>query len=213
VSAETKRSGGMVATLSRLGLLVWLATGLLLLVGAARSFGTPVSAVKTPPPAPPVRPPVPHAEHRYVSDYKFGTGDEIVLVLVGASFCGAHLTPGFAQAVEDAKVHVQRQAKAGRRQFRAVGVSLDWKTDEALKFLSAFGEFDEMSVGSNWVNGSAFRYIWNDLPGEPVVPQIVVVQRHLDTGGRAIRITDERVIRRIRGSVDILAWARSGAKL
>jgi hypothetical protein len=45
------------------------------------------------------------------------------------------------------------------------------------------------------------------------VPQVVVVQRHLDTSGRAIRVMGERVVRRIHGSNDILAWARSGAAL
>jgi hypothetical protein len=202
----------MVAALSRVGLLVWLAAGVLLLVGAARSVGAPAPEAEAPSPAQPVRPPVPPAEHRYVSDYRLATGDEVVLVLVGASFCGAHLTPGFAQAVEDAKVHVQRQAKANGRQFRAIGVSLDWRTDEALEFLSAFGEFDEMSVGSNWVNGSALRYVWSDL-GDPVVPQILVIQRRVEAGDRSIRVSGERVIHRIRGSNDILTWARSGATL
>jgi hypothetical protein len=45
------------------------------------------------------------------------------------------------------------------------------------------------------------------------VPQIVVVQRHLDTGGRSIRVSGERLIRRVSGSEDILAWSRSGAAL
>ena len=215
MTMDSKPTSKHCAALSRAGMLAWLGAGIVLLAGASRSVGAsearaaPDSASDTVPGLPPVSP----AERRYVPDYALRTGDEVILVLVGASFCLAHRTPGFAQAVEDAKVHVQRQAKAGGRQFRAIGVSRDWKTDEALGFLSAFGEFDEISVGSNWVNASAFRYIWSDLPGEPAVPQIVVVQRHLDAGGRAIRVTDERVIRRIRGSADILAWARSGAAL
>ncbi len=212
---EPRPASQVNAVLSRTGLLAWLAAGIVLL--AAPSWNVAVEehggVANSTPDTVPGLPPVSSAERRYVPDYALRTGDEVIFVLIGASFCLAHRTPGFAQAVEDAKVQVQRQAKAGGRQFRAVGVSLDWKTDEALEFLSAFGEFDEMSVGSNWVNGSAFRYIWNDLPGEPVVPQIVVVQRHLDTSGRAIRVTGERVVRRIRGSEDILAWSRSGAAL
>ena len=202
--------------LSRAGLLAWLAAGVVLLAGAARDSAAEVPQTAVAVGAPdtvPGLPPISPAERRYVPDYALRTGDEVVMVLVGASFCLAHRTPGFAQAVEDAKVHVQRQAKADGRQFRAMGVSLDWKTDEALEFLSAFGEFDELSVGSNWVNASAFRYIWSDHPGEPQVPQIVVVQRHVDAGDRTIRVSGERVIRRISGTDAILAWSRSGAAL
>jgi hypothetical protein len=201
-------------TLVRAGVAVWLAAGVLLAAGAIRNLvaGNNVAPRPPVPVAAPVGRPLPDpALRRYAPEYRMGTGEELVLVLVGASFCLAHRQEGFPQAVEDAKVAVQRQAKAAGAQFRTIGVSLDWSPDEALAFLAAFGEFDEMSVGSNWVNDSAFRYVWNDANGDPVVPQLLVIRRRLDVQPRTIRITDERVVRVVRGAEEILAWVRSGA--
>lgn len=149
---EPRSRSKLKAALSHAGLAAWLAAGVVLLAGAAQGSTTeepPAAAAEGAPDTVPGLPPVSPAERRYVPDYTLRTGDEVILVLVGASFCMAHRVPGFAQAVEDAKVQIRQQAKAGGRQFRAVGVSLDWKTDEVLEFLSAFGEFDELSVGSN----------------------------------------------------------------
>lgn len=213
MSTEIRRPSRYGA-LVRAGVWVWLAAGVLLAAGAVRNLlpGKNLTSRAAEPaavagsgtlPAP--------AMQRYSSDYRMGTGEELVLVLVGASFCRAHRQEGFPQAVEDAKVAVQRQAKAAGVQFRTIGVSLDWSPEEALAFLAAFGEFDEMSVGSNWVNDSAFRYVWNESNGDPVVPQLLVIRRRLDVQPRTIRITDERVVRVVRGADEILSWVRSGA--
>lgn len=149
---------------------------------------------------------------RYVPDYELKTGGETTLVLVGASFCGANRRPGFKEAVEAAKLSVRDQARAKGRQFRAVAVSLDWSTKEALAFLEGFGEFDEISVGSNWVNDGALRYIWRDFPAEPEVPQLLVLEREIEAEP-AVRVRSERVVKRVSGSDAILAWVGAGARL
>jgi hypothetical protein len=136
----------------------------------------------------------------------------VVLVFIGASFCGAHERPGFAGVVERAKVELSRRAAAEGKQFSAVGVSLDWKPAEALAFLESFGSFDQVSLGRNWSNDSALRYIWKDLPGEPVVPQILVIERYVQTAP-AIDVRDERVVKRVAGAEPIAAWVEQGAPL
>lgn len=148
----------------------------------------------------------------YVPAYTVKQGPEVVLVFIGASFCGAHKRPGFAAAVERAKVELSRRAAAEGRQFSAVGVSLDWKPAEALAFLENFGSFDQVSLGRNWTNDSALRYVWKDHPGDPVVPQILVIERHVQTAP-AIDVRDERVVKRIAGADAIAAWVEQGAPL
>ncbi len=188
------------------GTAVWVALGVVLLAAAVRAH----PAERTPPAAPP---PVPEAAVRaYVPDFEFRKGKEIVLVLVGAAFCGAQREPGFPQAVEDAKLRVREQATARGAQFRAVAVSLDWKTDEALSFLEGFGAFDELTVGSNWLNDGARRYIWHDLPGPPDVPQLLVVERDVETEPQ-VRVRNERVIKRISGALPVIAWVKDGARI
>lgn len=212
--ASGKRDRIQVA-LARGGLAIWTALGLTLLVfalGIARP--RPQPAATRPPSA---RPPATAAPtdslvRGYTPGYRLRTGNEILLVFVGGSFCRANRLPGFQQAIENAKLRVRDQAVARGRQFRAVAVSLDWKPGEALAFLEGFGEFDEVSVGSNWVNDSAVRYVWRELPGDPTVPQVVVVERHVQVG-RTVQVGSDRVLKRVLGSDRIFEWVRQGAPL
>ncbi len=148
----------------------------------------------------------------YVPAYRLREGPEVVLVFIGGSFCGAHKRPGFAEAVERAKVELSRRAAAEGKQFSAVGVSLDWKPAEALAFLERFGSFDQVSLGRNWTNDSALRYIWKDYPGDPVLPQVLVIERSVRTAP-AIDVRDERVVKRVAGADPIAAWVEQGAPL
>lgn len=190
----------------RVGTVVWLVLGVVLLAAALRTPGG-----RTEPAAPPLEARE-SAVRTYVPDFEFRSGTEIVLVLVGAAFCGAQREPGFPQAVEDAKLRVQAQAKTRGAQFRAVAVSLDWKTDEALSFLEGFGAFDELVVGSNWLNDGARRYIWRDLPGLAAVPQVLVVEREIETEPE-VQVRFERVVKRIAGAAPVMEWVKAGAKI
>jgi hypothetical protein len=207
--------------LVRAGTAVWLALGIVLLVLAIRGPHTAVGTVAdTPASRTTARLATAHAAAdtsapgtgAYVPDYEFRPGDEILLVFIGASFCGAQRKPGFPAVVEQAKVALARQARTRQVQFRAHAVSLDWKPAEAMAFLEHFGAFDEISIGSNWLNDGAVRYIWRDLPSEPAVPQIIVLQRHVETGG-AVSVRDERVVRRLLGTDQITRWVNEGAQL
>jgi hypothetical protein len=149
----------------------------------------------------------------YRSTYLLASGDEIVLVILGASFCGAQREPGFPQAIEAAKVRVQALARSREQQFRTVAVSLDWDVEEALGFVRSFGRFDEVTVGGNWVSDGAARYVWDTFPGEPVVPQLIVMERRVDADSRGIRFGPARVLKRLLGTEQIQEWVIAGAPL
>jgi hypothetical protein len=216
-SAEGR--AGIQTWLVRAGTAVWLTLGIVLLVLAVRGprparAAAPTSTVEANAfAAGPVGPDTSTGERTtYKPNYEFRSGEELVLVFIGASFCGAQREPGFPGVVERAKLAAARHAGQHRMQFRAHAVSLDWKPDEALAFLRHFGAFDEISIGSNWLNDGAVRYIWRDMPGQPAVPQILILQRHVETGG-AVSVRDERVVRRIMGTAQITAWVNSGARI
>lgn len=212
--------------LVRAATLVWLALGVVLIALALRdtwrSASTSSAATARAPAAPPsTRPSLPGGSAdsvdagdaaAYVPEYELRSGEEVVLVFIGASFCGAQRAPGFPAIVERAKRDLARRARAGGRQFRAHAVALDWDPAEAMAFIRHFGAFDEISVGSNWLNDGAVRYIWRDLPSEPAVPQIVVLVREVEAGG-AVRIRGERVARRLLGTEQISRWVDAGAPI
>lgn len=209
--------------LVRAGTLVWLALGIVLLVLVMRDAWPEASTLGAPPAPAPVtplssRPSVTNAvasvdsadSAAYVPAYELRSGEEVVLVFIGASFCGAQRAPGFPAIVERAKRELARRAHEGGRQFRAHAVSLDWDPDEALAFIRHFGAFDEISVGNNWLNDGAVRYIWHDQPSEPAVPQLAVLVREVQAGG-AVRIRNERVVKRLLGTEEIARWVDAGA--
>ncbi len=208
------RSDEFQRGLARAGTAVWLVAGIALLVATVRAQWMPPGAASTPAVAARlVAPAKPEsAKAVYQPAGALESGEEIVLVFIGASFCNAQNTPGFPAAVETAKLRLQEHARAGGMRFRAVGIALDWRTADGLAFLERFGEFDEVASGSNWISDGATKYIWRDIPGDADVPQMLVLRRRVETG-QAIRLSEDRVVKRIRGTADIKNWVSAGATL
>jgi hypothetical protein len=93
-------------------------------------------------------------------------------------------------------------------------VALDWKPADGIAFLARFGEFDEITSGSNWIGDGAMRYVWRDLPTGPGVPQLLIVERTVDTSDeRSIRVSGDRIIRQVQGTTAIKAWVEAGAPI
>jgi hypothetical protein len=134
-------------------------------------------------------------------------GDEIVMVLVTSSgLIGER--DGFPQAVTEIRRELQRRADAAGMHFRAVGVSLDGDTETGLNTLTRVGEFDELAVGSNWMNSAVLRYILVDYEGPTKTPQLVLLKRFVTV--EPIGVETEEVILRVMGGFGIIAWLNDG---
>jgi hypothetical protein len=77
--------------------------------------------------------------------------------------------------------------------------------------LQPLEEYDEVSVGSNWANLAAVRYIWSDTTATPGLPQVVLVERHVLPGARSIGVGPERILGRVVGADAIERWVAQGA--
>lgn len=209
------RSDEFQRGLARAGTVVWLLAGIALLAATIRAqWVTPAGAVRTASAAASLASPARTAPPSTVYEpaAAIETGEEVALVFIGASFCNAHNTPGFPEVVETAKLRVQRQARQGGMQFRAIGVALDWRSADGLAFLARFGEWDEVASGSNWISDAATKYVWRDIPGDANVPQLLVLRRTVQAG-QAIRMGEDRVVKRLLGTAAIEEWVSAGAKL
>jgi len=199
--------------LVRTGTVVWVLAGIALLAATVHTqWPIPSAAASTARTSPPARAKAEAARPVYEPSGSIESGDEIVLVFIGASFCNAHNVPGFPDVVETAKVPLQRHARQGGMQFRAIGVALDWRPADGLAFLARFGEWDEVASGSNWTNDGATKYIWRDLPGDADVPQLLVLRRSVHVG-EAVRVGKEQVVKRVLGTIAIQEWVSAGAVL
>ena len=109
-------------------------------------------------------------------------GSELIAVYISASWCVGNRAPGLHEAIDSLKLMLQRRAHRAGRQFRVVGVALDWNADSGFAYLKEFGAFDEVVVGMNWDNLAAERYIWADSGATPTVPQVLVYEQTVTAG-------------------------------
>jgi hypothetical protein len=146
-------------------------------------------------------------------DLERGTTEQVRMILIGSSACGAHRNEILRAAVETAKQSLAERYTGEGQQFVSAGVAIDWRVEDGIDFLAAFGEFDEIIVGGNWLNSGAIRYIWRDFPGESAVPQVVVVKRSVTVSSATISVGEEELLARLAGAEQITKWVDLGAPI
>ena len=137
---------------------------------------------------------------------------EVVLVLIGASFCSGMRQAGFRPAFLAMRDTVAKRAHQAGRVFVTIGVSLDWDPEVGVGLLKTYGPFDELAAGANWENIGAVDYIWNDKGGA-AIPQVVVLERSVDTDGRGFSYGSDRIVLRLVGIDGLQSWMRAGGQL
>lgn len=156
-------------------------------------------------------------EQKYTPSWENELGDQLLLVYIGSSTCGACNVEYLPQLVEDLKIMLEEKSQEYAFSFKVVGVSKDWVVNEGLNHLNKFGQFDEISTGSNWLNSAIIKYVWQDFLGDPATPQLVVVKRKMNnigTSGRNLyQVTDEEVILRKIGNREIEQWHKLKAPI
>lgn len=141
------------------------------------------------------------------------SGQETILVFVGASFCAGSTAPDIPAAVSRIIQHHAARAVEQGYQFASIGVAIDWSVDDGLPFIRSVARFDEVVVGRNWLNSAVARYIWRDIPGDASLPQILILQRHIRVQSHSIDLGDETLLARKVGADEIRDWAARGAPL
>ncbi len=132
---------------------------------------------------------------------------QLVAVLIGASTCGACRTERFRAAFAAAQGRLVSKDST----VFLVGVALDFDTKAGVKLLTKLAAFDELIVGGNWANHAANKYIWDQFPGMPTIPQMVVLERTVEYSDRGVVVGDEEVLVRLLGTDEIERWASSQA--
>ncbi|MGD2218386.1 MAG: hypothetical protein PVJ64_16640 [Gemmatimonadales bacterium] len=146
-------------------------------------------------------------------DLERGTTEQIRMILIGSSACGAQRNEDLREAIEAAKRDLAERFTGEGKQFASTGVALDWRIEDGLEFLGAFGEFDEVIVGGNWLNAGAVRYIWRDFPGASTVPQVVVLKRSVTVSSSTISVGEEELLARLAGTEQVMKWVDLGAPI
>jgi hypothetical protein len=134
---------------------------------------------------------------RYRPAHATNDGEYLVAVYIGAQSCGPCHLPENIAAIERLKVTLARMSIDRGWHFRVVGVALDHDVEEGYRFLRANGEFDELVVGSNWINLGAESHIWSLSEVAAVIPQVVLYRQVIDRGDGGIAFGDRKYVSRL----------------
>jgi len=138
-------------------------------------------------------------------------GDEILVIVIAASWCHGIEEPGFREALASLQRELPREAERQGLEVDFVGVALDWNTDDGVRLLRTLARFDEMVVGRNWVNMAMIEYVWREQKGSPAVPQIVLVRRHVTSGLSVITVGPDQLLGRFLGAKEIETWSKQSS--
>lgn len=138
------------------------------------------------------------------------SGEELVVVFIGASDCGASRDERLPAALNRMRVIFEARASRLGMTFRTIGVSLDVSPDTGLAFLHHLGTFDEIIIGGGWLSSGAIQYVWRDVPGRAALPQVILLQRHIGVSGADISVNQEQVLNRVVGIASMEEWGRGG---
>jgi hypothetical protein len=142
----------------------------------------------------------------------YRTGRQVVVMFIGASTCNAAGRLDVQEAFLKLRQRLGAEARAAGKQITFVGVSTDWTLAKGLDFLSHYGAFDEVVVGGNWMNSSVVSYVWRDVPGAPMLPQVVVLERAIEVNDGSYTVSADRLIARKLGADEMIQWSRELSK-
>lgn len=132
------------------------------------------------------------------------SGAEVLVVLVVSSQCGPSRSPHLREAFYRIKESAFERSQVEGKQFGTIGISLDIEPHDGLRFLGAFGSFDEVGAGRGWLNTGATAFMIRGLTGQLATPQVVIVEREIEAEETHLRIGQERLVARYVGLDAIL---------
>jgi hypothetical protein len=151
-------------------------------------------------------------EPEYKPNHTIPDGRQIMAVYLGAQTCGPCLFPEVKNAVVRMKPLVAEQARKAGAAFAAIGGSSDWDPSVAANFLASVGPFDQIVLGGNFTNMAFEHFVWRVPKGTAGMPQILILERTVTSDGR-ITFSEPRVLRRLLGHAEIVAWVAQGAPI
>ena len=152
-------------------------------------------------------------EDPYVSMARQDSGDELVFVFIGSSRCRWSNDPQLPSLVKQARTAVTAQAQVASMGFAAIGLTSDVAPENGVEHLRRFGGFDQIVTGMGWRNIGMMKYLYGEMYGPAVTPQVLVLARSVvvEAGIRSVR--NERLLVRRHGLSGIRRWIEGGSRI
>ncbi|WP_419948406.1 hypothetical protein [Candidatus Palauibacter sp.] len=153
------------------------------------------------------------AESEYQPAQRTDEGEELVLIAVVSSRCSWSNLPEVKRAIRDAKLLLSRRAEEEGMGFAAVGVARDISAEAGIEHLREHGLFDEVRAGRGWYNSGVMEFIYGDIAGPALTPQLIIVKQRISYEASERRVDGRQVLARKLGSDGIVNWTEAGAPL
>lgn len=150
-------------------------------------------------------------------------GMHLVAFVITASDCGWSAQPRTMEAL--GSIRESMRAIYGGKYVRVgvVGVAIDDDPETGVAFLTDIGggtvrrAFDQVAIGGSWLNEQIVRLVWRDGVAEAATPQVIVLERVVDTSLYAsdytIGISNDRVVANATGYSEVFQWLEQGLPL
>lgn len=149
----------------------------------------------------------------YISNQErnvFKTDSANVLVYLTSPSCGYCNNESHINDIIKAKDIMRKRSSEDSINVATISVVISRSIDNAIDHISKFGSFDEISCGRIWYNSALDTYLWNKFPGEPIVPQLIIIRASYDSTGDAI--SKDRIIEnRLKGAKVIEKWVKGNS--
>lgn len=153
---------------------------------------------------------------RTVIDHK----EELVFIYITSPGCGYCSSPTVANTVINLKNELSKKADSLNIGYLTMGIAVAWDGENGYEHLSKFGKLDEILIGNNWFGTGGLKYLFEEIPGRPGVPQVLLTHRIYDAteaedgsisnlGG----VVSEKELIRYIGSNRLEEWLEEGVRI
>jgi hypothetical protein len=133
--------------------------------------------------------------------------NEIVLIYIGCSTCGAAQHPDLTGFFQEIKEYLQEVSREYEHEFMTIGVSSEHDIFRGMAHLKNISAFDEISTGNGLGNRTLQFYIWEHSRNITTsgLPQVLISKRTYQTYNNGIQeeavhpqiIVEEVAIRKV----------------
>jgi len=144
-------------------------------------------------------------------------GKQLRVYVLVSSRCGFCQDPQTKLALRGLRKQLRTTHAARYSRISVVAVSVDERITRGLKYLEeiGFSSFDQLSTGEGWLNDDATQLLWKNAYSEPLVPQLLVVERNMDGTPEPLTLSfgSDSLLTIVRGRQELLDWTKSGVPL
>ena len=158
------------------------------------------------------------AGHAAGNPFAADNGTHLIAFVVTASDCAWASRPEGMKTIRELRGKLRSVHGRAYAKVSVIGVSLDDDVNKGVRFLESIAQptagpiFDQIIVGGSWLNEQIVRFVWRERVARAVSPQILVIERGVDSLSYAstftIGVQNDTIVANPTGLKGIIDWIR-----